>query len=63
MNPAERPPLEEFLGAQRRFHHLVRRDPGTDRYAARPERAGDVERLREWTQSNVERLYRLADLT
>lgn len=62
IDPAERPPLEEFLGAQRRFHHLVRRDPETGRFAARPERVEDMERLRAWTQSNVERLYRLAEM-
>ena len=60
---AERPPLEEFLGPQRRFHHLVQRDAVSGHYVARPERASDMERLRAWTQSNVERLYRLAELT
>ncbi len=61
-DPAERPPLEEFLGAQRRFHHLVQRDAETGKYVARSERAQDLEKLRAWTQSNVERLYRLAEL-
>ena len=62
-DPAERPALEEFLGPQRRFHHLVQRDAASGRYVARPERASDMERLRAWTQSNVERLYRLAELS
>jgi pyruvate/2-oxoacid:ferredoxin oxidoreductase beta subunit len=57
-----RPPVEEFLGLQRRFHHLVAKDPSTGRYLARPGREEDVERLRGWVQSNVERLYRLAEL-
>jgi pyruvate ferredoxin oxidoreductase beta subunit len=59
----DRPPLEEFLGMQRRFQHLVRRDPQSGAVVTRPERAETVERLRAWTQSNVERLYRLASLT
>ena len=62
LDVAERPAIEEFLGSQRRFHHLVGRDPGTDRFAAREGREEDVERLRAWVQGNVERLYRLAEL-
>ena len=59
---AERPPIEEFLGAQRRFHHLVKRDPASGRYVARPEKTKEMDALRAWTQSNVERLYHLAEL-
>jgi pyruvate/2-oxoacid:ferredoxin oxidoreductase beta subunit len=59
---AERPPIEAFLGAQRRFHHLVQREPGTERFIARPGREEDVARLKTWVQGNVERLYRLAEL-
>ncbi len=59
---AERPPIEDFLGAQRRFHHLVQREPGTERFIARPGREEDVARLKTWVQGNVERLYRLAEL-
>jgi pyruvate ferredoxin oxidoreductase beta subunit len=59
---SERPGVEEFLGAQRRFHHLVMKDPATGRFVPRPGREEDVARLRDWTQENVERLYRLADL-
>jgi pyruvate ferredoxin oxidoreductase beta subunit len=58
----ERPAIEEFLGLQRRFHHLVQKDPVSGAFAARAGREGDVERLKAWTQSNVERLYRLAEL-
>jgi len=59
---AERPPVEEFLGLQRRFHHLVQKDPQSGKYVARAGREADVQRLKDWTQSNVERLYRLATL-
>ena len=59
---AERPPIESFLGLQRRFHHLVRRDPADGSFVARPGAETELERMREWTQSNVERLYALADL-
>jgi len=59
---AERPPIEEFLGLQRRFSHLVKRDAATGRFVAREGREADLEKLRAWVQSNVERLYRLAEL-
>jgi pyruvate ferredoxin oxidoreductase beta subunit len=57
----DRPELEEFLGLQRRFHHLVEKDP-TGAYVARPGKEQIVQSLHAWTQSNVERLYRLAEL-
>jgi pyruvate ferredoxin oxidoreductase beta subunit len=59
---SERPPIEEFLGLQRRFHHMVRHDAASGRYVAREGREQDLEKLRGWVQSNVERLYRLAEL-
>ena len=59
---AERPPIVSFLGLQRRFHHLVARDPASGVFVARPGAEADVERMREWTQGNVERLYALAEL-
>ena len=59
---AERPAIEEFLGAQRRFHQLVRKNPETGRFEARPEREEDVAQLRRWVQSNVDRIYQLAEL-
>lgn len=59
---ADRPRLEDFLGTQRRFHHLVTRDAGRGAFVARPGQEETVARLREWTQRNVERLYALAEL-
>jgi len=59
---AERPPVEEFLAAQRRFSHLVRRDRETGAAVVVPGREADVARLRAWVQENVERLYRLGEL-
>jgi pyruvate ferredoxin oxidoreductase beta subunit len=58
----DRPAIEEFLGMQRRFHHMVQKDPATGRYVPRTGREQDMDKLREWVQSNVERLYRLAEL-
>jgi pyruvate ferredoxin oxidoreductase beta subunit len=59
---AERPPIEEFLGLQRRFTHLVMKDPASGKFVPRPGREDDLNRLKEWTQKNVERLYHLAEL-
>jgi pyruvate ferredoxin oxidoreductase beta subunit len=58
----ERPALEEFLGPQRRFNHMVQRDSATGKYAVRPGAEADVEHMRTWVQQNVERLYALAEL-
>ncbi|HTM01826.1 MAG TPA: thiamine pyrophosphate-dependent enzyme [Candidatus Omnitrophota bacterium] len=58
---AERPAIEEFLGAQRRFHHLVQKGPD-GKFVPRPGKEEAVDRLRTWTQSNVDRLYSLATL-
>ncbi len=61
IEPGERPPLEEFLAALRRFQDLVRRN-ADGKAAVRTGGADDVERLRASTQGNVERLHRLAEL-
>jgi pyruvate ferredoxin oxidoreductase beta subunit len=58
----DRPPLEKFLGMQRRFHHLVEKDVATGEFRARAGREAEMARLREWVQANVERLHRLAEL-
>lgn len=57
----DRPGIEEFLGLQRRFHHLVQKD-AEGKYVTRPGQEAVMESLRTWTQENVERLYRLAEL-
>ena len=62
-DPAARPAIEDFLGVQRRFHHMVERDPESGRFRARAGRETEIQRLREWVQGNVERLYKLAELT
>jgi pyruvate ferredoxin oxidoreductase beta subunit len=59
---AERPDILPFLGMQRRFAHLVVKDKVTGEVKPRPEREQDMARLREWVQSNVERMYSLAQL-
>jgi pyruvate ferredoxin oxidoreductase beta subunit len=59
---AERPPIEEFLGLQRRFYHMVEKNPASGAFVARKGREKDLEKLRAWVQSNVERLYRLSEL-
>lgn len=57
----DRPELEGFLGLQRRFLHLVQKN-GDGKYVPRPGKELILESLRAWTQGNVERLYRLAEL-
>jgi len=59
---AERPALEEFLLAERRFAHLVERDKETGAARPKPGREPQLEALKAWTQENVERLYALAGL-
>ena len=63
LDPAQRPPLENFLGLQRRFHHLVMRKPEGSGFTARPGREDDLVQFKAWTQKNVERLYKLAEMT
>jgi pyruvate ferredoxin oxidoreductase beta subunit len=60
LDPAKRPPLEEFLGGQRRFNHLVKKENGS--FVPRPGREDDIAKLRDWVQGNVERLYKLSEL-
>jgi pyruvate ferredoxin oxidoreductase beta subunit len=57
-----RPRVTEFLGAQRRFQHLVEKDAERGGYRTRAGREPEMARLEEWVQGNVERLYRLAEL-
>jgi len=58
----ERPRIEEFLGMQRRFAHLVERDRETGAIRARAGQEANLENLRGWVQENVERLYALGEL-
>lgn len=57
----DRPGIEEFLGLQRRFHHLIQKNV-EGQYVVRPGKEAVVDSLRAWTQENVDRLYRLAEL-
>jgi len=59
---ALRAPVEEFLGRQRRFAHLVEKDDVTGTWRAKPGREEALASLRAWVQSNVERVYALAAL-
>ncbi|MCC6650565.1 MAG: hypothetical protein IT348_05405 [Candidatus Eisenbacteria bacterium] len=61
-NASERPAIEDFLGMQRRFAHLVARDKESGAVKPRPGREQDIENLKAWVQGNVERMYSLASL-
>jgi pyruvate/2-oxoacid:ferredoxin oxidoreductase beta subunit len=58
----DRPGIEEFLAAQRRFVHIVERDRKTGEIRVKPGREPYVEAFRTWVQDNVERLYQLAEI-
>jgi len=58
----DRPGVEEFLAAQRRFVHIIERDRKTGEVRVKPGREHHVEAFRTWVQDNVERLYHLAEL-
>jgi pyruvate ferredoxin oxidoreductase beta subunit len=58
----ERPTITEFLGEQRRFAHLVAKDKVTGEVKVRPGQEENIERLTAWVQSNVDRMYALAEL-
>lgn len=62
LDAKERPDILQFLGMQRRFAHLVVKDKVTGEVKTRPEREEDMQRLRAWVQSNVERMYALGQL-
>lgn len=59
---SERPDVVDFLAMQRRFAHLVQRDKVTGEVKPKPGREQDIENLKGWVQSNVERMYSLANL-
>jgi len=58
----DRPAVEQFLGMQRRFNHIVQKAKENGKYAVRPGKEEVLQKLKDWTQSNVERLYKLAEL-
>jgi pyruvate/2-oxoacid:ferredoxin oxidoreductase beta subunit len=61
-NAADRPSIEEFLAEQRRFGHLVRKDKDTGKPKIVAGQEENIEKLKTWVQSNVERMYGLAGL-
>ncbi|MBI4365871.1 MAG: hypothetical protein HY543_03535 [Deltaproteobacteria bacterium] len=60
--PEDRPPIEEFMGPQRRFHHLVEPDPATGRYRARPGKEAAMDRIRAAVAERLAALRALAAL-
>jgi len=58
----KRPPLEDFMAPQRRYAHLLERDRKTGEVRVKPGREPELQRMRDWVQANVERLYYLAEL-
>ena len=59
MDAAKRPPVESFMGPQRRFQHLVQKTAdGT--FQARPGQEEMVRKIREWVQNRLISLERLS---
>lgn len=61
-NPDERPPIEEFMGMQRRFDHLVMKDKTTGKIVVRPSAEKIMAQIKEAVQQYIDRLFKLAEL-
>lgn len=60
--PEERPALEEFMGPQRRFQHLVTTDKETGKFVIRPQAQKWMEQMRSSVQGGLDRLFKIAEL-
>lgn len=58
-DPAQRPAIEEFMGPQRRFYHLIEKNKDTGRYQARAGKEDEVELIRNWLQERISTLTAL----
>lgn len=56
LDPAKRPPIETFMGPQRRFNHLIHKDPATGNYTTRPGQEPTVNLIRSWIQMRLKGL-------
>ncbi|MBI5299856.1 MAG: hypothetical protein HY877_06150 [Deltaproteobacteria bacterium] len=55
-DPLKRQPIENFLGPQRRFHHLVSKDSNTGRFQTRPGKEAIMQQIREYIQNRITHL-------
>lgn len=58
----KRPPIEEFMGLQRRFNHLVEYNKATGAYQARPGMEDELRRIRNWLQERISTLNTLMSI-
>lgn len=58
-DPRKRPPIEDFMGPQRRFQHLMVQDPKTKIFRPRPGKEIFMETIRGWIQTRLSDLMRL----
>lgn len=58
----DRPPIEQFMGPQRRFHHLIEQDPATGQFRARAGKEAAVARIREAVAARLASLQAVAAL-
>lgn len=61
LDAKKRPPVEEFMGPQRRFHHLIQKDSETGKFKTRPGKEAVVNEIRTWIQTNLDSLSLLAE--
>jgi pyruvate/2-oxoacid:ferredoxin oxidoreductase beta subunit len=59
---ARRPPIEEFMGPQRRFYHLVEKNKETGLFQTRAGKEDEVRLIRDWLQNNFTTLQNLMSL-
>lgn len=60
LDAANRPPIENFMGPQQRFQHLIRQDKKTGAFRVRPGQEEMIETIRTWIASRLTTLTKLA---
>lgn len=62
LDPGMRPPVEDFMGPQRRFYHLVEKNKETGMFQTRAGKEEDVQLIRNWIHDRLTSLNALMAL-